>query len=299
MEILPGALRSPFLTASRLYYQLSGGRQGPPILEEDWDTLLILDGCRYDLFERRCSLNGRLERRRSLGSTTDQFVRANFDSDTFEDLVYVSANPRVDLAFEGAFHASKQVWRDGWDDDLETVPPEPVVEVAHEAHEEYPHKRIIVHFIQPHAPFIGDIGQERLREHSTLADHRPSADGTDTDNIWDLVAVGAVDRDDVLQAYEENLNLVLGAVVDLLDSINGRTVITSDHGNLVGERLPPFFRRSYGHPTGLYAPGLVEVPWFVVESDTRREIVAGETFESDDVTVTESTKEKLKSLGYR
>jgi hypothetical protein len=61
-------------------------------------------------------------------------------------------------------------------------------------------------------------------------------------------------------AYKENLRHVLKNVEDLLEIINGKTVITSDHGNLIGDRLSPIPVRGYGHPSGLRAPELVKDP---------------------------------------
>jgi hypothetical protein len=39
-------------------------------MDEDWDTLLILDACRYDLFAEEVPFGGRLESRISLGSSS-------------------------------------------------------------------------------------------------------------------------------------------------------------------------------------------------------------------------------------
>jgi len=293
-------LRAPFLNCYKAYYRIRGPDDCVAVMDEEWDSLLILDGCRYDMFVGACDYPGSLEKRRSCGSTTDEFVRSNLGSQRFEDVVYVSANPRVSLNFEGSFHEIVRVWEDGWDEELRTVPPWTVTDAARRAHEEFPNKRIVVHYIQPHAPFIGEYARSNLPEHSTLADHAPDQGGDGAaNNIWEHLAAGRVDRATVQCAYEENLDITLEYVEPLLDDLDGRIVVTSDHGNLVGERLPPFMKRMYGHPTRLYAPGLVEVPWFVVENGQRREVVAEEATEGDDIEVTEATKAKLESLGYR
>jgi len=41
----------------------------------------------------------------------------------------------------------------------------------------------------------------------------------------------------VWEAYNENLDIVLTEIEALLDELDGKSVITADHGNLVGERL--------------------------------------------------------------
>jgi hypothetical protein len=289
--------RAPLLNATRLYYRLGRPADAPSIVTEDWDTLIVLDACRYDMFRRLSDLPGTLERRQAVGSATDEFVRKNFDGETFEDIVYVSANPRVSIAFDGAFHAWRQVWREGWNEELQTVDPQTVVDVAREVHRSYPQKRVVVHFMQPHAPFIGEYGRSALATHSTLADHRPGDSEVTVDNIWEQLAAGEVELDAVERAYDENLEIVLSAVQSLLEDVTGRVVVTSDHGNLLGERLAPFYKRFYGHPKGLYAPPLVDVPWHVVENGPRREIVP-EPIEATNDREREDVQEKLEALGY-
>lgn len=81
--------------------------------------------------------------------------------------MYVSANgyvPELGLDQDGTFHAVINVLNQ-WDDDLETVRPEAVTNAARKAHRDYPDKRIIVHYMQPHIPFITEAGrafQKRL-----------------------------------------------------------------------------------------------------------------------------------------
>lgn len=45
---------------------------------------------------------------------------------------------------------------------------------------------------------------------------------------------------------------------------DGTTVVTSDHGNHLGEFATPFPIRLYGHPEGIRTPELIRVPWLVV-----------------------------------
>jgi hypothetical protein len=109
--------------------------------------------------------------------------------------------------------------------------------------------------------------------------------------------MGAVDRDDLWRAYGDNLRLVLDAVEDLLADVEGRVVLTSDHGNMLGERTFPLPLRVYGHPKGIRNRELVEVPWATIDRGERRTIRAGETAsiaESDS----EELEDRLEDLGY-
>jgi len=109
----------------------------------------------------------------------------------------------------------------------------------------------------------------------------------------------------VWEAYNENLDIVLTEIEALLDELDGKSVITADHGNLVGERLGPVpTRRKYGHPYGVHTEELVKVPWFILEGETRREIrreIRSEpAIESDDENISETELEdQLEALGYR
>lgn len=62
-------------------------------MQADWDTLVILDACRYDMFEEINETEGELEHRYSRGSCTPDFIRENFPEGEFHDTVYVTANP--------------------------------------------------------------------------------------------------------------------------------------------------------------------------------------------------------------
>jgi hypothetical protein len=72
---------------NRLYHTRGNRRaynpDGVDVLAEDWDNLLILDACRYDAFAARADLPGRLERRRSRGSHTSEFLSGIFTAATY------------------------------------------------------------------------------------------------------------------------------------------------------------------------------------------------------------------------
>lgn len=102
------------------------------------------------------------------------------------------------------------------------------------------------------------------------------------------------------RAYRENLEAVLPAVERLLSELDGRTVVTADHGQLFGERLFSIPIRKYGHPPGLYPEELVKVPWHVFDEGPRREIVSEERpgKSSRDTEDEELARERLRDLGY-
>jgi hypothetical protein len=250
-----------------LYFRLRYGEEyeaGIDFIDRDWDNLLILDACRYDTFDEMSTLPGRLERLRSKASSTVGFLESNLSYRDLDDTVYVTANPQLVAKaerFDTKLHDIVNVWcEDGWSDELQTVHPETMAAYAAETSERYPCKRLIVHFIQPHCPFIGETGRHRLPE-STL-------------RFWNDVRIGTFDtsRDTLVAAYRENLSIALEHVESLVADLPGKTVVTSDHGQLIGERSFPLPVTEYGHPRNTYVDELVEVPWLVCPFDDRKKI---------------------------
>jgi hypothetical protein len=253
------------IVLNNLIFESRYGR-GTRVINEDWDTLILLDACRFDMFEETVEMEGNLDYTISLGSTSEEFLTRNFSKGTFHDTVYVNANaylPYLGLDEDQTFHDVIDLVED-WDPELEIAHPRLVTDRAKAAHERYPNKRIIVHYMQPHIPFIGEYGrtvQER-------ADRR---------SVWKQFRVGEfpVSVDEAWRAYVDNLEFVLEFVEELFEGTNGKFVISADHGNLVGERQGPVpTKKMYGHPWGVYAPELVKVPWFTPDFDGRRDTVS-------------------------
>ncbi|KOX95931.1 hypothetical protein AMR74_13345 [Halorubrum tropicale] len=276
---------------NRLFYTIRNSDEynadGIDIFTQDWDNLLILDACRYDYFADQSDLDGTLSTRISRASATREWVGANFTDRQLHDVVYVSANPnyrKVADEIGAEVHAYIDVWRDDTlvGEENTIVPPETVTEHALSAAEEYPNKRLLVHYVQPHYPFIGPTGKEHFDPTATLKEVSAKYDLTD-------------DRLD--RAYRENLDFVLDEAERLLEKLHGKTVVSADHGELLGERLSPLPLRAYGHPNGVYVDELVEVPWLVHQNGERREIVSEEPVERDD-TKDEALEEQLRNLGY-
>jgi hypothetical protein len=234
-------------------------------MEEDWDTMIVLDACRADYFERVADLDrfDEYEARISLGSHSSEWTRRNFAGQEFGDTVYISANPHTSLEAGDAFHHVVELWETDFDEDAGVVRPETVREAAIEAHEEFPNKRLIVHFMQPHGPFIGsEIGDD----HETEAEY------------W--------------QAYTENLEYVLSFANEIIESVPGKTIITADHGQAYASGLSELLGIG-GHKPRLRFPSLVEVPWAVINGE-RRGIRAGDT----SAATGEQVHDRLEDLGY-
>lgn len=219
------------------------------ISEREWDNLIILDACRHDIYEEVTGKN--VEYRISCSSVSEEYVENNFSNGEWKDTVYVNGNPYLtDEILEnitGRAEVFFEKWdtiENRWDSDLETVPPEAIKNDALSATNLFPEKRKIIHFMQPHARFI-DPETRKARKSSNYEYRIANSLHPDPKNIVD--------------AYKQNLEIVLESVYELLDELEGKTVITSDHGELLGEN------DVYGHFYDTEALLLRKVPWHVVK----------------------------------
>jgi hypothetical protein len=267
------------------------------VMDEDWDNLLVLDACRADLFETVADTGDFDEYRRvtSLGSMTEEWTERNFQAHEFGDTVYIACNPITSRVAADAFHDLQEVWRDSFDEERKAIMPEPIADAARDAYERYPDKRLLVHFLQPHIPFV-DSPDLVFRDWWSPEGSFDEADADPPRNVWGAMAMGLVEYEEVWDAYERNLRLVLGEAMDLAADLPGKTVLTSDHGNMMGERTWPVPIRLYGHPRDLRAKPLVTVPWAVLEGE-RRDIIddgIGSSPEAEEDEITD----RLQALGY-
>lgn len=280
-------------SALRAGCSLFSDRQGDNIYEDDWDVLLILDACRVDLLRE---VTGEypfldiIETRRSVGSASAEWMDNTFTAkrrDAVANTIYVTGNPfSNDHASSEDFAAVDEVWRNGWDEEAETIRPRPLTNQAiAQWRSQADADRMIVHYMQPHYPFIG----------SSIAGTGLSLENWgetfDSRNVWELLRDGEIEHDALWDAYRENLRTVLDDVEFLLETIDADTVvITADHGNAIGEY------GVYGHPAGICLSALRDVPWVTMSAEQVREYEPETTNESP---TNENVSDRLEALGYK
>lgn len=306
---LSWAFRKPRRALGVLYHVGMGVNQeyyknrehtGTYVIDQDWDNLIILDGCRYDMFKKVCNLEGSLGSRISHGSNSAPFLNKNFSGKRLHDSIYITANPHVSGNIPvGTFYTAKNALIDHWDEELETVPPERMVEITLDYYEKFPNKRMITHWMQPHYPFIGPSGGDLQTKGIPEYDQQGNrVNKQDIRTVWRQLKFGEVDLESVWKAYRENLEIALQNVEDLVEELPGKTVITSDHGNLVGDWIGPLPTRGFGHPQNLHVEELVKVPWFTLEYEERRDVSSEKPIgrgQADSSIVSD----RLESLGYK
>lgn len=281
---------------NRRYHEFFVDHVGTDVMGEDWDNLIILDGCRADVFNDVSWLEGTYEECISQASESREYLSYNFQDRELHDTVYLSANPFAAQLNDGTFHAFYDLYRTEWDEELNTVPPEPVADKTIEAHREFPNKRIISHFMQPHYPFIGELGQEI--DHSSIGGEMKEEDTPM--NIWSRLMYGesGLDRQQVLSAYEENLEIVLESVERVIENTSGKTVVTADHGNMIGDRGRPIPAPGFGHPPNYYVEPLVNVPWLTISGERREIESESPVGEMETPAADVDIEDRLSHLGY-
>lgn len=247
----------------KLYYKLKKNR-GVFIVNKVWDNLIILDACRHDIFEKE--IGKKVDHVISRGSATPEWLIENFKGKKHKDIVYVTANPFVDVLVKESFYKVIPVWKLAWNEKHGTVMPKDVVKYALIAKKMYPRKRLIVHFMQPHHPFVThpDIKSSIMKLKSFAEGKRKDFGDL---GPWELARRGKVSIQKVWQAYLDNLSFVLPYALRLAAEINGITVISSDHGNVFKKvKIGPVSSTIAGHPTGIHFEELVKVPWYIIKN---------------------------------
>jgi len=263
---------------------------GTNVFDREWDVLVVLDACRADdLRALAPAFLGPVETVRSVGSSSSEWLENTFPGhpETGET-VMVTGNTWTERYLDAdAFAALDEVWKYAWDDDLGTVPAEAVTDRAIAAARERP-DRLVVHYMQPHHPFVpdplaGDGGMARTGAHSSES------------NPWILLRRGEVDADRVREAYRANLRYVLEEVERLVRTVGGRVAVTADHANLFGEW------GLYGHPMHTPVPALLAVPWAETTGEGREDVTP--TLEPPEPLPVSRVyggeeHERLEALGY-
>ena len=237
------------------------------IWEEDWKYLILLDACRYDTFKKvikEFDIKGTLKRKKSVGCITEEWFTKTFTKDYYPDIIYINSNPVVSK-FPNKFFCRVDLWIDKWDDYHNTVLPEEVCKSAFMHSMVAPEKKMIIHFLQPHFPYLLEpqLGREAM-DFALGKITNPKTLGSKSFFQlcdWNFYAEYC---DRIKDLYVANLRIVLSHVVDLVKKLKdkGKVVITSDHGEAFGERF--LFFRVYGHVRARI-PAITYVPWFEVE----------------------------------
>lgn len=257
--------------------------------EQEWEILLVFDGCRADtLFDFDSDFDFLQDKKTitSANSMTKRWMEANFTGEraaSFANTSYVCGNPySKKVLSDTTFESLIEVWDTHWDEELGTIRPRPITDAAIDEWRNEKPERMIVHYMQPHYPFINYPSLESKISHDDIGE-----DGTY--NIWHKLRFGHVSEELVREAYLDNLRLVLSDVEMFLSAVDADdVVITSDHGNAFGEY------GVYGHPPDMPISCLRTVPWVRTSASNNHEY----TPELATQEQTGEVAQRLSDLGY-
>lgn len=235
----------------------------PLLNSQDWDILIVLDACRYENFYIQNIYPGALSPRESFSSCTGEWIQSVRGKD-LSHIAYISANPLVSSQrmqsnkLNVKFKHFIDAWDIGWDEKIKSIHPETVTKLAVDYLKKNPGVKTVVHYIQPHHPFIGktkieELGYEQIRLREKGEDISKKVFEKLT--IYQQVKDGTISYDHCMKAYQDNLKLALDSLEPLLE-MPGKRIITADHGDCFGED------GIFAHPAGSRHPLLVTVPWF-------------------------------------
>lgn len=281
------------------------------LTDEEEFVLVVLDACRFDMFDLLYGeyLSGDLRKVLAAGRWTADYARRTWTGR--HDLTYVTSMPVVsDFYFElrgDDYRPSDHIetvvplWDTEWDPELGTVPAERVTDAAL-AHASRPGPtRLVAHYAQPHVPYVGrtrilpweeDAGAADEGMRQLLAENRARP----TQRIYDRIRSGDISRAELRQAYKDNLVYALEEVVRLVERVDCPVVVTGDHGEHLGER------GKYLHERDSLL--IRQVPWFEVADDqTGRREIEPEYAERDPYSEgqrqsSEEIRGRLANLGY-
>ncbi len=237
------------------------------LLQEEEFTLIVLDEMRYDYFQKHNNISGELKKIRSAGSHTYVTLGRLFP-DTYPEVTVYSQTPIINSLGvlpdeiipkynDDSYNFDKWIATDHfgkivdvWDIDVEEVMRDmkfywtedvehlnyqrlhPRAFVEHLKGEDFSGKTIIW-FMHPHEPYLSE-------------------------------------KDHIRDRYEESVKKTLPEVKKLITRIEGRIVVTSDHGQGFG--TPEDYGADdysggdmMGHEPGIDHPDLRHVPWLEVE----------------------------------
>lgn len=277
-------------------YVYRRGNPGESIYMRDWDVMLVLDDTRVDIMHEvadEYEFIEEIDTFRSLGSKSPDWMERNFKAEypnKTARTAYLTGNPHSRMFDGSEFAYFDEVWRYAWDENLNTIPARALTDRAVETwrQRENDMDRMVVHYMQPHDPFIPDPD---LGTYGGVDSFGREGFG----NLWTLTGY-TVPRERVWQAYRDNLRYVLDDVSVLLSNLDAeRVVITADHGHAAGELC------LWGHPSDLLLPCVRQVPW-VETGAVDKETYEPDLERPDDLTVTDAdgqmVRERLRDLGY-
>ena len=217
-----------------------------------WDNLIILDACRYDIFKEVNDIEGDLFEAWSPGSDSEETIKATFNK-YIPASTCIAGNPHLALynvprCFNIMFHAYQHCW----DESKWEISDECITKAGVAASREFPNNKLVVWYMKPHIPYH-HLNKEHIKSIKTLHTHGMWEQANKWDSLQKFYIayfnkIPAVDRSAVLKVlYKSNLIYVLEWVKLLLKELSGTTIISSDHGEMLFDRVNGVQQLGHAH----------------------------------------------------
>ena len=249
--------------------------EGIEVMYEHWYNLIILDAYRSDYFRKYSQLEGELTEVVSKGDFSPEFISKNFRGE-FWDTVVVTANVFYHIS---PFINDDTFFKMVFPERNEKSKHRLVTEAAAEENKNYPNKRLIVHYMSPHDPFEGALADNLVE---------PPWQG-----MYQMFRCGKINKKILRNSYIETIREIELEVQKLLPELEGKTVITSDHGENLAEKQHGLTLLGHGHPS----KECRMVPWLEIDHNERKILRADEPKPNKKLNEIELIK-RLEYFGY-
>jgi hypothetical protein len=256
-------------------------------LEREWDILLVFDACRYDYFEKCNPYPGKLSEYDISCNGTVKYFHLLFDNQDCSDIVFINHIFLFSDWFNiDNFHKVINAYDTHWSEEYGTILPEGNTELGLKAIRENPGKRVIVHYVQPHLPYLDRPHKLVKRRTERQLAYKNPIEGTIAStlnkckNIFPAQPFWAIEKlfgssagigevyfkegfEGLRKSYEYNLRRALNSAKPIIDKYrkDKTIVMTADHGKVLGEHCGLFSHGWYKFKE------VTTVPWFIVDGD--------------------------------
>ncbi|NIB99455.1 hypothetical protein [Halobacterium sp. R2-5] len=303
-------------TAQELFHGLlsRGGywvNYGDNFYDYEWDLLILLDACRWDLMEEVVDEYDFVEAHDNFmghSSHSREWLHKTFmqndnsgvgklqvwkeimqdpdnidifkehysmkETEEIDETAYITWNFFAEMLDGDQFDEYVPVGRAKWGDGTGILDPREITDRTIEVMREHSPERTIAHYMQPHTP---------LRKEA-----EPDVSGS----VWERIQRGEKDYDEAWSEYKDNLRWVMDDVELLLENVDAETVVISaDHGNVIGEW------GCYGHRPYAPIPAVKRVPW--IEATANDEGTYEPEIDDKEEANQEEIEDRLEALGYK
>lgn len=230
-------------------------------IDADWKICIILDACRFDVFSNLSHmLPGNLKVAKTFCSGTQEWMYNNIYGNDCSNIIYV--NPIImfnNFIPKHNFFNVVMAWKTHWDYTHGTILPEDITKVALEEIKKNPDKRFIIHYHQPHPPYLQDkfkgidgpvdkpeeiikqVGKKRAFDFLEFIQGRMRKT-LGCEKTWSILLNMGMEPIDyygkiyklygmegLKSGYKETLKMTMKSIKDIIESNAGKIVVTSDH----------------------------------------------------------------------